>query len=534
MKRIRNKVVAIGLIFVMFVPSFPLGWGEEDFSTQISMVVGDIKIIPVNYPTRISVRDPQIADIAESSDNQIVVSAKAEGETLLRIWDREGEHDYRLVVWGKDIKELKRRLQNIIRKNLGIKGIIFKENSLSHKLTVLGRVSSQQREKIEKILLPFKDKIEDLLVTEKEKRMVEIDVRILELNKNDVDNLGIKWPEYLQFTEEPWREKSSSVPTSLNRVSKLSAIFAVHSASRDALMTRINMLVRRGKGRELSRPKLLCLSGEEAKLTVGGEVPYLSASTTTSVGVTYSIDYRPYGVILSMRPIVTSSGRIYIGLRAEVSDLDWDNGIQVSGITVPAFTTRVAETVLNLKSGDVVFLAGLLKNQDSRTIDKLPALGNLPIIGALFRSKEFQNNQTELVISICPRVINPDQESTIQATSSLSSQSAIKKVVVGEEVTARQQSLNEYILGIQRKISRAVGYPEIARQAGWEGTVKLRLHILSNGKLVSATVIQSSGYKTFDQNAVATAKSLSPYPPFPPTVESDDIWIDIPVVYRLD
>ena len=145
------------------------------------------------------------------------------------------------------------------------------------------------------------------------------------------------------------------------------------------------------------------MSGETATFLAGGEVPVPIAG---GFGTT-SVEYKQYGVSLAYTPTVLSDGRISLRVRPEVSQLDYANAVQLNGTRVPGLTTRRVETTLELGPGQSMMIGGLLQNGHNNTIQKTPFLGDLPIIGSLFRSNGFQRNETELVIIITPYLVKP-------------------------------------------------------------------------------------------------------------------------------
>lgn len=153
----------------------------------------------------------------------------------------------------------------------------------------------------------------------------------------------------------------------------------------------------------LAEPNLTALSGETASFLAGGEFPIPVSQSLGSV----SIEYKQYGVSLAFTPIVLADGRISMRVRPEVSELSAEGSIRLNGFDVPALTTRRAETTLELGSGQSFMLAGLLRNSTINNIDKAPFLGDLPILGALFRSTSFRRQETELVIIVTPYLVQP-------------------------------------------------------------------------------------------------------------------------------
>jgi pilus assembly protein CpaC len=158
-----------------------------------------------------------------------------------------------------------------------------------------------------------------------------------------------------------------------------------------------------GQVTTLANPNLTALSGETATFLAGGEIPIPLAQALGTI----SVEFKQYGVSLAYTPTVLADGRISLRVRPEVSDLDYANAITLSGTRVPGLTTRRAETTLELGSGQSMMIGGLLTNRHGNTVDKTPFLGDLPILGALFRSQGFQRNETELVIVITPYLVKP-------------------------------------------------------------------------------------------------------------------------------
>jgi len=172
---------------------------------------------------------------------------------------------------------------------------------------------------------------------------------------------------------------------------------AIDLAERDGLVT------------VLSEPNLTALSGETAEFLAGGEFPI---PLSQGLGTT-SIEYKNYGVSLAYTPTVLANGRISLRVRPEVSELSSNGAVMLNGFQVPALTIRRAETTIELGSGQSFMIAGLLSNSAQNTIDKAPGAGDIPILGALFRSTTFQKGQTELVIVVTPYLVQPVNDGDI-------------------------------------------------------------------------------------------------------------------------
>jgi pilus assembly protein CpaC len=160
----------------------------------------------------------------------------------------------------------------------------------------------------------------------------------------------------------------------------------------------------------LAEPNLTALSGETASFLAGGEFPIPVTQAGGGSGATnaaITIEYKEYGVGLAFTPIVLAGGRISMRVRPEVSQLDDANGVSLGGFRIPALITRRAETTVELGSGQSFMIAGLLQNTGNNSVDKTPILGDLPILGALFRSTKFQRQETELVVIVTPYLVRP-------------------------------------------------------------------------------------------------------------------------------
>ncbi|MDO7841010.1 type II and III secretion system protein family protein [Sphingomonas immobilis] len=175
------------------------------------------------------------------------------------------------------------------------------------------------------------------------------------------------------------------------------------------LLAQLELGERDGQVTTLANPNLTALSGETGTFLAGGELPIPMSQGLGAV----SVEYKQYGISLAYTPTVLGDGRISLRVRPEVSELDYANAVTIAGTTVPGVTTRRTETTVELGSGQSFMIAGLLQNKHNNTIDKTPGAGDLPVLGALFRSNAFQRNETELVIVITPYLVKPVNASDI-------------------------------------------------------------------------------------------------------------------------
>jgi pilus assembly protein CpaC len=205
----------------------------------------------------------------------------------------------------------------------------------------------------------------------------------------------------------------------------------------------------------LAQPNLTALSGETAEFLAGGEFPI---PLSQGLGTT-TIEYKKYGVSLAYTPTVLANGRISIRVRPEVSELSSQGAITLNGFQVPALTVRRAETTVELGSGQSFMIAGLLSNNAQNTINKAPGLGDLPILGSLFKSTNFQKGQTELVIVVTPYLVNPVDDSEIKLpTDGFRAADATQSFFLNND--------NDGVSGATRPMPTAAGQPAPAPAVG--------------------------------------------------------------------
>lgn len=179
----------------------------------------------------------------------------------------------------------------------------------------------------------------------------------------------------------------------------------------DRLSALLNAYERVGVVRILAEPNLTAISGQGASFVAGGEFPVPGGVDQNGNVI---ITFRPYGVILNFSPMVMSKGLIKMKLETEVSDLSNQGSLQVNGTTILGVTSRKAATTVELPSGGALMIAGLLQSRGRQALDSLPGLTGLPVLGALFRSREFQNDETELAIIVTPYLVKPTSPDKLQ------------------------------------------------------------------------------------------------------------------------
>jgi pilus assembly protein CpaC len=184
----------------------------------------------------------------------------------------------------------------------------------------------------------------------------------------------------------------------------------------------------------LAEPNLTALSGETASFLAGGEYPI---PIQQSLGTT-TVEYKQYGVGLAFTPIVLADGRISMRVRPEVSELSNEGAVELNDTLIPALTVRRAETTVELGSGQSFMIAGLLRNTNTNNISKAPFLGDLPILGSLFRSSSFRRSETELVIIVTPFLVRPTSGRLALPTDGYRAPTDVQQVLEGQNFTGQK------------------------------------------------------------------------------------------------
>lgn len=518
------------ITFIMVMPF--KGYSDLD-NEEIKLYIGQPKTISVSSPKRVAVGNPSIADVNSISKTELTVNPKAAGNTTLIVWDNFGEQSYRLKVFIEDTSLIKSRVDNMLQ-SLNFPGVYTKAEDEEAKVVLLGTVkNAKDKERIALALVQVKDKIMDLIAVKEEEAVVEIDVQVIELNKGAQDTLGFTWPGSIELTEvgSPGIQAAGTPWGKLFRVAK---------ETRAAFTLKLDALITEGKARVLSRPRLSCQSGKEAKLVVGGEVPILSgsvtpnSSATTGTGATTNgnVEYKEYGIILNIKPLVEDSGRIHLNLDVTVSEIG--TAVQTDYALAYPLTKRSATTELFLDDGQTMAIGGLMKKKTEEELRRVPWLSDVPVLGAFFRQRttsvgiqgEDTKNDTELFITLTPRIVSQGD-----VTKELKPAPVNTPSISDDNI---KDPVLKYSKIVQKLILNDFSYPDQAKEAGFQGTVKLCLKLSHQGDLLDLKVKDPSGYQVLDNDALNTAKKAAPYPPFSPEITEKEMWVDIPIVYQLN
>ncbi len=503
-------------------------------AASVSLEPGEIRSVPVNGVSRLAIGNPEVVDVTVVSASELLVKAKTLGRTNLLVWDQQGQHAVALEVIDRSAETTEQQLRQLIT-DLKLSQLHVKRER--NKIFVVGEVDTQEElDRVEQMLGAFKDvtnlaSVRQLApVKTGPPRLIRLAVQVLEMSRTDLERLGVKWSGSSDYTAV--LSESTQTAKSLNNT-----LFRIgETVSRSPLSLTLNALVEQKRARILAEPKLVTSEGKEASSFIGVEVPILTATSfTSSSGTTsVSIEYRKTGVLLKMTPTIQGEGKkqkIVTKMEAEVSDVDSSVALSVpvagTPVLVPGFKNRKVETEFVTAPDEAVFLAGLVQAEDNSNVDQVPGLGDMPVLGRLFRSPEKKTTQRQVVIVVTPQLLEEED------TAAQDREAALEQTMTVAEVhpTIQDPTLR-YAGDILQRISKTLQYPADEKSKSISGQVRLRVHVFKDGVVEQVLLAQSSGVRAFDAAAVKAAVAQAPYPPFPADLNKTDLWLDLPVIFR--
>ena len=374
-----------------------------------NLAVGEVSTLQLRGVARIAIGNGALIKATVVDDRQVVLLAEEAGDTNMHVWLRNGRQisypvHVETVRTGRvmaDLKSLLSETPGITARQVGDRIVMegrYPNSETAARLKLLAGSFPQVLN-----LVPERPADADPLQMD---RMVLIDLRVVEVKKKALDQLGIKWsssaagPTFatnvLGYANTTWRPGTAADFPTVTTSNPALTYFGLATQITSAL----NLLEQNGDAWTLAEPKLSCRSGAESNFLAGGEIPVPVAQ---ALGVV-SVEYKQYGVKINFKPVADGNGNIDSAVMVEVSEPDTRN----SNNGYVAFTTNRTETQLALKAGEPMVIAGLLRQKSERGSDGVPGLSRLPLISALFKSREHTNEQTELFIIATPRVITPE------------------------------------------------------------------------------------------------------------------------------
>ena len=368
----RRRPLAVLLVLWLFGPHDSANAAAADAATPSVLTLPSGQSLLMRYPgvKRIAVGDGTVIEVKVLNDTQeILVLGTKEGQTDLRIWGRDG-------------------------------------TAVVYLIKVLGSAETVRAPPARLEARPT----------------ILIRAKLIEVRKSALRDIGIDWadvaagPTFGTLNEYVTNRSFRVIPDSIRNLDGLPLDLGT-SNNYFGLATRvdsmINLLVNDGNARLLAQPTLSCIDGGQADFLVGGEVPIPVQNQDGALNVIF----KQFGIILNVEPRTNDTGLIRTKVNVEVSSVD--KAIQVLGI--PGFATRKTSTEMNVQSGETMVVGGLFSSEDAKNVVKVPALGQIPVLGELFKSRQFRRGETELVVLVTPQLIQADSAAVQDATQKFES-----------------------------------------------------------------------------------------------------------------
>jgi pilus assembly protein CpaC len=397
-----------------------------DETGTVRLLVGRSAIVNTAVPiTRVSLTSAEVADALVTTPNQLLIQGKVPGTISMFVWDRGGTmHRYDVTV-ERDLSTLATHMRELFP------GESINVASNGKAVVISGNVSKKYiADKAAEVAAGHVEKKEDVVnllqVREGPPPQVLLRVRFAEVSRNALTELGTTlltspdgykdWVGRATTQQFPSPEFDNDGEQNKIVFSDFLNVFLFNT--KHNVGTVIRALQTRGLFQSLAEPNLVAESGKEASFLAGGEFP-IPVAQAGGANVAISIMFKEFGVRLNFTPTVTTGDRVRLKVRPEVSTLDFGNAVVLQGFRIPALSTRRTETELELANGQTFAIAGLLNNTATESMHKIPGIGDIPILGLLFRSKAAQKNRTELVVMITPEILQPQSSGVTNQTPRL-------------------------------------------------------------------------------------------------------------------
>jgi pilus assembly protein CpaC len=400
---VRSLVAASALLIAVVTPRAAMAQRVVRAPEQVVSVSKGASALLVNTTAiqRFSIGDPGVAEAVVVSPTEVLINGKTLGTTSLFLWDNSGNIKLYSIEVTADAAGLQRYLTAVLE------GEHVDVTASGNVVTLSGQVrdASMASQAVE-IAKGTGATIVDNLTTP-EAVQVQLKVRFAEVNKTAAkqfrSQLQILNPQHLNDNGD-WIGSSNTNPQNGQFSDGIIDVGLFNgNASVEAL---ILALQSKGDLRSLAEPNLITLPNKEASFLAGGEFPYPAVQGGGGNNAV-SIVFKEFGIRLKFTPVITKNGSIRLKVAPEVSALDFSNPLVFGGFTIPSLLSRRAETEVEMKDGQYLAIAGLMNNTLSDNMTKIPILGDLPILGQFFRSKDARQNRTELLVLVTPKLILP-------------------------------------------------------------------------------------------------------------------------------
>jgi pilus assembly protein CpaC len=388
----------------------------------IALFAGQSRLVDLPWPaTRVSVVDPAIADVDVTSPSRITLQGKSVGTTEVLVWGEQDRTWQARIEVEADVTKLQAQLNKLFP------GSAVKVTQLGDVLAVSGTLEKAEQVRHLRRFLELSDVRYLDATSVAGVQQVQLQVKVAEVSRSALKTLGVnafyggsQWFGGLQIgsSSGPLTPMPVGLPSGSGVAGNLpfqmgtggmsvpasATLFAGFPGS--DLMVFIQALAENQYLRVLAEPTLVAMSGEEAQFLVGGEVP-IPVTEFGDGSTSISIEYKEFGVRLRFLPTVLGNGVISLRVMPEVSQLSDVGAIVVEGLRIPSLLTRRVETTLELQSGQTFAIAGLISRTDNARNSRVPGLGDLPVLGSMFRSVRYETQETELMVLVTANLVEP-------------------------------------------------------------------------------------------------------------------------------
>jgi pilus assembly protein CpaC len=383
-----KKCLPVLFILVLFLSISAVAAQSHIFH----LAVGEAQVLTLKGITRIAISTPEVLELVVTGKHEFLLNAKKVGMSSVNVWSGEGRFEFRFAV-----QENYSVIEMAIAKLIDNPDVTVAVNDKYVLLS--GTVAdSLEEEKAIRYGKMYRDHVINNLKV-KTNYQILLSVLVTEIKKDAEKkygfNSGTWWPTPDGLVFHEW--EYGFLKDSMGKVDLAPGV---------SLGSILNLMQRKGDAKILAAPSILTVSGKEAFFLAGGEIPIPMSDGKGGV----TVNWKEYGIRLKVTSNYERDNIISMAVAPEVSSIDWSNAIIVNGFKLPALATRKANTNVRFKDGSTLVIGGLLRREEAANIYKIPILGDIPIIGSLFRSKNFQNGDTELLLFVTPKLIKDDTD----------------------------------------------------------------------------------------------------------------------------
>lgn len=386
-------------------------------ATPLSVSINESRYVQEAGLSRVAIGNPEIADVQLLSARDFLLVGKKAGSTTLLVWSANGRQEYLVTVTGENSG-----LAAMIEKAINLPGVTVQ--MVGDKILLRGTVMNQYEKDLAlkiaglytgtapatssgdgsaaKAVDKTGGNVIDMLQMARPAQ-IRLEAQVVEISSSNKKELGIQYGTVTSGDSDNKMDVEGAIYAGENWNTRNWGGWLVQHSS--TINAGLRALITQGKARILSRPNISTLSGEKAKILIGGSIPI----PVNNDGST-SIEWKEYGVKLDIEPVVDQMNKITSKVHAEVSRLDYANGLTQNGFVIPALATREAEAVIHVSNGMSMIIGGLLNSEDGKTVSKIPLLGNIPIIGEFFKHTSRTRDKRELIIIITPHLVGEDTQ----------------------------------------------------------------------------------------------------------------------------